>query len=328
MKLPVDDVIGRVLAEEMRRDRRVVLFATGESARWPALAAEFGPARVRHAPACEAGLAGAAVGAAATGLRPVIDLSSTPQLLQAMDPLVNGAGKLGFVSGGQWSVPLVVIARTGAGACVGSHVNHNLEAMLVHAPGFKVVMPRDAAELTGLMKSALRDEGPVAVFVDVAIATAAAPSSGASEALPIGRAAIVRPGHDVTLAAYGKTVGVCLQAAERLAAVDLYAEVLDLRTLKPLDETTLVRSMRKTRRLVVVHEANRLAGVGAEIAALAADRAFEVLESPVLRLGGPDLPAAASWPLEQAAVPTVEAVVRAVHCLAGVVPCEAETEAA
>lgn len=321
MKLPVDEVIGRVLAEEMRRDRRVVLFGAGESAPWPALAAEFGAARVRHAPAAESALVGAALGAAATGLRPVIDLSHAPQLLQAMSPLVNGAGKLGFVSGGQWTLPLVVLARTGAGACGGGHVNHNLEAMLVHAPGLEVVMPRDAAELSGLLKSAIRDDAPVAVFADVTIATAAAPSSGHAEPLPIGRAAVVRPGHDVTLVAYGKTVAVCLQAAERLAAVDLYAEVLDLRTLKPLDETSIVRSVRRTRRLVVVHEANRLAGVGAEVAALAADRAFEVLESPVLRLGGPDRPAAASWPLEQAAVPTVDDVVRAVRCLAGESAC-------
>jgi acetoin:2,6-dichlorophenolindophenol oxidoreductase subunit beta len=211
---------------------------------------------------------------------------------------------------------MVVLTMTGAGWGVGGQHNHNLEAMFVHAPGLRVVMPSNAADFKGLLKSAIRDDNPVLFFMDLALGyTPGTVPEGADVLVPIGKAAVARAGSDVTLVSYAKTVGSCLQAAETLAADGVSAEVIDLRTLKPIDEATVLASVRKTGRLVVVHEANRLCGVGAEIAALASEQAFDALKAPVLRVTGPDAPAASSWMLEQAGVPQPQAVCDAVRRL-------------
>jgi len=180
-----------------------------------------------------------------------------------------------------------------------------------------VVMPSSAADFKGLMKAAIRDDNPVLFFMDLALSHTAGPVPEGEHLVPLGKAAVLRPGRDVTLVSYAKTVGHCLQAAQALDAQGVSAEVIDLRTLKPLDEATVLASVRKTGRLVVVHEANGLCGVGAEIAALASERAFEALKAPVLRVTGPDAPAASSWVLEQASVPQPEAIVAAVRRLVG-----------
>jgi len=181
-----------------------------------------------------------------------------------------------------------------------------------------VVMPSNVADFKGLLKAAIRDDNPVMFFVDIALAMAPgeAPES-ADHVVPIGRAAVLREGGDVTLVSYAKTVGACLGAADALAERGIHAEVIDLRTLKPLDEKAILRSVRKTGRLVVVHEANRLCGVGAEVSAIVSEHAFDALKAPVRRLSGPDAPAASSWALEQAAVPNADAVRDAVLAIVG-----------
>ena len=313
--ITVYEAMAQALAEEMRRDARVLMFGEGVATKRTELLAEFGSARVRNTPLAEGIIAGTAVGAAATGLRPVIDLLFAPFLCYAMDELVNSAGKLRYLSGGQFEFPLVAIAMTGAGWAVGSQHNHNIEAWFAHAPGLKVVMPSNAADFKGLLKAAIRDDNSVLFFVDIGLLYQPGEVPDGETLVPLGQAATARPGQDVTLISYAKTVPVCLQAADALAAEGISAEVIDLRTIKPLDEATVLAAARRTGRVVVVHEASRTCGVGAEIAALVAEHAFDSLKAPLRRVTGPDAPPPASYALEQAFVPGVDAVVEAARAL-------------
>jgi pyruvate dehydrogenase E1 component beta subunit len=311
--MTVNDAIGLALAEEMRRDPRVIMFGEGVATKRQDLLKEFGAERIRNTPLAEGIIAGTAVGAAATGLRPVVDLLFAPFLCYAMDEIVNSAGKLRYISGGQFSFPLVVMAQTGGGWGVGAQHNHNLEAWFVHSPGLKVVMPSTADDFRGLLKSSIRDENPVMFFTDMTLGYQPGEVSEADAAIPLGQAAIRRAGRDVTIVSYSKSVHTCVAAAQQLESMNVAAEVIDLRTLKPLDEATILASVRKTGRLLVVTEASGVCGVAAEIAALAADKAFKALRAPVARLTGPDAPAPSSYALEQAFIPTVEGVVGAVR---------------
>lgn len=309
------EAIGTALTEEMRRDPRVLIFGEGVATKRHDLLDEFGPARVRNTPLAEGIIAGTAVGAAATGLRPVIDLLFAPFLCYAMDQLVNSAGKLRFISGGQFAFPMVTLAMTGGGWGVGAQHNHNNEAWFVHSPGLKVVMPSSAADFKSLLKAAIRDNNPVLFFIDLGLLYQAGEVPEGEHLLPLGKASVLRTGSDVTLVSYGKTVHACLAAAQQLAEAAISAEVIDLRSLKPLDEEAIMASVHKTGRLVVAHEAAKMAGVGAEIAAQVAERAFADLRAPIIRLGGPDAPAAASHPLEQAYAPSAEAICAAARSI-------------
>jgi len=317
-RMTVEQAIHQALREEFERDPTVMMIGEGVATKRSDLARDFGAPRVRNTPLAEGIIAGTAVGAAASGLRPVIDLLFAPFMTYAMDALVNSAGKLRYISGGQFSFPLVALGMTGAGWSVGGQHNHNLEAMFVHAPGLKVVMPSEPADFKGLLKAAIRDNNPVLFFTDLALLQQeGVVPDDPNYIVPIGKAAVRRAGSDVTLVSYAKTVNVSLEAARQLQEQHVSAEVIDLRTLKPLDEATVLGSVRKTGRLVVVHEASGLCGIAAEIAALAATKAFDALRAPVVRLTGPDTPAPASWVLEQAAVPQADAVVRAALELVG-----------
>lgn len=312
-RMTVEKAINLALHEEMQRDARVLLMGEGVATKRPELVRDFGTARVRNTPLAEAIIAGTAVGAAASGLRPVIDLLFAPFLSYAMDALMNSAGKLRYISGGQFEFPLVALSMTGSGWCVGAQHNHNLEAMFVHAPGLYVVMPSEPADFKGLLKSAIRDANPVLFFADIGLMYQQGEvPDDVDFVVPLGQAALRREGSDVTLISYAKTVHVCLQAAQQLAAQQISAEVIDLRSLKPLDEAAVLHSVRKTGRLLVVTEASGICGIAAEIAALVADKAFDALRAPVMRITGPDAPSASSWALEQAAVPQAEQIVKRV----------------
>ena len=313
--MTVDQALTEALAEEMRRDATVIAFGEGVATKNYKLVEEFGAKRVRNTPLAEGIIAGTAAGAAATGLRPVIDLLFAPFMTFAMDELVNSAGKLRFMSGGQFSFPLVALARTGSGWGVGAQHNHNVESWFVNAPGLKVVMPSTAADFKGLLKSAIRDENPVVFFADIGLLYAPGEVPDGDHVVPIGKAAVRREGMDVTLISYAKTVQTCLGAAEALAEQGVSAEVVDLRSLKPLDEATILASVKKTGRAVIVHEAAAPCGVGAEVSAILAEKAFASLKAPVVRLTGPDAPAAASFPLEAAFAPSAELIVNAVRGL-------------
>ncbi|HJW33341.1 MAG TPA: alpha-ketoacid dehydrogenase subunit beta [Holophagaceae bacterium] len=309
------EAISHALAEEMARDPRVLVFGEGTATKQKHLMEAFGKERVRNTPLAEGIIAGTAAGAAASGLRPVVDLLFAPFLCFAMDEIVNSAGKLRYMSGGQFSFPMVVMAMTGGGWTVGAQHNHNLEAWFVHAPGLKVVMPSTPADFKGLLKAAIREDNPVLFFTDIGLTYVPGEVPEGEVVVPLGQAAVRREGSDVTLISYGKTVHTCLKAAETLAEQGIQAEVLDLRTLKPLDEAAILATVRKTGRLIVVHEASRLCGVGAEIAALVSEQAFDALKAPIVRLTGPDAPPPSSYPLEQAFIPQAEGIVAAAQKL-------------
>lgn len=306
-----DQAITEALAEEMRRDPSVITFGEGVATKGFKLVEEFGAKRVRNTPLAEGIIAGTAVGAAATGLRPVIDLLFAPFLPFAMEEIVNSAGKLRFLSGGQFSFPMVTLVRTGAGWGVGAQHNHNNEAWFVHSPGLKVVMPSTPADFKGLMKAAIRDENPVMFFADIGLLYQEGDVPEDDTIVPIGKAAVRNTGSDVTLISYAKTVHTCVEAAKVLQEQGVSAEVLDLRSLKPLDEAAILQSVRKTGRAIVVHEAAGPCGVGAEIAAIIAEKAFGTLKAPVIRITGADAPVAASFPLEAASVPQADRIVEA-----------------
>lgn len=316
-EMTVNEAIGLALAEEMRRDSRVLMFGEGVATKRADLAREFGRLRVRNTPLAEGIIAGTAAGAAATGLRPVVDLLFVPFLTYAMDEIVNSAGKLRYISGGQFSFPMVVMAMTGGGWTVGAQHNHNLEAWFVHSPGLKVVMPSTPEDFHGLLKSAIRDDNPVMFFTDMTLGYERGNVAGGEHLVPLGEACVRRSGRDLTLISYSKAVHACVAAAQQLEGMNVSAEVLDLRTLKPLDETAILASVRKTGRVLIVHEASGPCGVGAEIAALVVEKAFRALKAPVLRLTGPDAPAPSSYALEQAFMPQPAGIVAAAkHLLA------------
>ena len=312
-QMTVNDAIQLALAEEMRRDSRVIMFGEGVATKRGDLVKEFGAERVRNTPLAEGIIAGTAVGAAATGLRPVIDMLFAPFLCYAMDEIVNSAGKLRYVSGGQFSFPMVVMSLTGGGWGVGAQHNHNLEAWFVHSPGLKVVMPSTADDFRGLLKASIRDDNPVMFFTDMTLGFTPGEVSEGEGVIPLGQAAIRRAGRDVTIVSYSKAVHECVAAAQQLEGSNIAAEVIDLRTLKPLDEATILASVRKTGRLVVVTESSGVCGVAAEVAALAADKAFNALKAPVVRLTGPDAPTPSSAALERAYMPAAEGIVAAVR---------------
>jgi len=310
-QMTVNEAIEQALAEEMRRDQRVLMFGEGVATKRKGLVEEFGALRVRNTPLAEGIIAGTAAGAAATGLRPVVDMLFAPFLCFAMDEIVNSAGKLRYMSGGQFEFPMVVLSMTGGGWTVGAQHNHNLEAWFVHSPGLKVVMPSTAADFKGLLKAAIRDDNPVLFFVDMPLGYVPGEVPEGEHVVPLGKAAVRREGSDVTLISYAKMVDTCMQAAAQLAERGIEAEVIDLRSLKPLDEEAILRSVRKTGRVLVVHEASRMCGVGAEISAIVAEHAFTSLKAPVMRIAGPDAPAPSSYPLEQAFMPQSDTVAAA-----------------
>ena len=315
MQATVNEAISLALTEEMRRDPRVVMFGEGVATKRADLVKAFGARRVRNTPLAEGIITGTAVGAAATGLRPVVDLLFAPFLCYAMDGIVNSAGKLRYISGGQFSFPLVVMTTTGGGWGVGAQHNHNIEAWFVHSPGLKVVMPSTPEDARGPLKSAIRDENPVMFFTDMALGYQKGEITDADHSIPLGQACVRRAGRDVTIVSYGQAVQSCVEASQKLEAMNVSAEVIDLRTLKPLDEATILASVRKTGRLAIVHEASGMCGVGAEVAALVSEKAFRALKGPIVRLTGPDAPAPASAVLEQAFMPQAEAIMSAVRKL-------------
>jgi pyruvate dehydrogenase E1 component beta subunit len=315
--LTMDQAVEEALFEEMSRDSRVLAMGEGVTLTWGKCREGFGPKRVRDTPLSEGIIAGTAVGASAMGLRPVVDMLCAPFLCYAMEEIVNSAGKLRYTSGGQFSFPLVMVAYTGVAWSFGSQHSHNLEAWFAHAPGLKVVVPATPAEAKGLMKAAIRDENPVVFFRDFLLGRASAEIPEGDHIIPLGKAAVVREGQSATIVSYGRMVQTSLEAAAKLAEQGVSAEVISLRTIKPLDEETILASVRKTGRLVVVHEANRTCGVGAEISAIVAEKAFGSLKGPIVRITGPDAPVPASPALEKAFVPQAPAIVEAVRRLVG-----------
>jgi pyruvate dehydrogenase E1 component beta subunit len=272
---------------------------------------EFGPRRVVDTPIAELGFTGIGVGAAMVGLRPVIEMMTWNFALLAIDEIVNSAAKARYMSGGQLGCPIVFRGPGGAALQLGAQHSQSFESWYAHVPGLKVVMPATPADAKGLLKSAIRDDDPV-VFIEGEMLYNIKGEVPEGEYLtPIGRADLKRAGTDVTLVCHAKTVAVALKAAEQLAGEGVEAEVLDLRTIRPLDRDAILESVAKTNRCVVVEEGWPFAGVGAEVVDLIQRDAFDALDAPILRVTGADVPMPYNKQLERAAKPDPAKVVAA-----------------
>ncbi len=322
-ELSFGQAINEALAEELRRDPTV--FIIGEDvaeAGTPfkvlsGLVEEFGTERVLDSPISEAGITGLGVGAAMTGLRPVVDIMFGDFLTLVMDQLCNQAAKVHYMSGGKLKVPLVVRTTLGATRRSAAQHSQSLQAWVSHIPGLKVAIPSTPYDAKGLLKSAIRDDNPV-VFIEDKLHYPLKGQVPVDEyTIPLGVADVKRPGDDVTIVATSSMVQVSLAAAELLEAEGISAEVIDPRTTTPLDEETLVHSVEKTGRAIVVDEGHRRYGVTAELAAVIAERAFYHLDAPVQRLGALDVPVPFSPALEDVTVATPETVAQAARQLVG-----------
>lgn len=307
------------MAEEMQRDTRVFLMGeevaeyNGAYKVSQGLLDEFGPKRVIDTPITEEGFTGLGVGAAFGGLRPIIEFMTFNFSMQAIDQIVNSAAKTFYMSGGQVSCPIVFRGPNGAASRVGAQHSQCFASWYAHCPGLKVVSPYSAGDAKGLLKSAIRDPNPV-VFLENELLYGVSfddVSTDLNATIPLGQALIRREGRDVTLTAFSLMVGKALEAADRLAEEGIEAEVIDLRTLNPLDRDTILGSVMKTNRIVSIEEGWSFAGIGSEIAALMMEEGFDYLDAPLLRVTGADVPMPYAANLETLALPQVETIVRA-----------------
>ncbi|MGB8541096.1 MAG: alpha-ketoacid dehydrogenase subunit beta [Candidatus Acidiferrales bacterium] len=308
------EAVREALAEEMRRDSRV--FILGEDvaeAGTPfkvlsGLVEEFGTKRVVDTPISEAGFTGLAVGAAMTGLRPVVDIMFGDFITLTMDQMANQAAKVHYMSGGKWRVPMVMRTTLGAARRSAAQHSQSLHAWFSHVPGLKVVLPSTPYDAKGLLKTAIRDENPVVFFEDKMMFKMKGPVPAEEYTIPLGVADVKRAGDDITLVATSSMVQVALGAAGLLEEIGVSAEVIDPRTTWPLDENTLIDSVKKTSRAIVIDEGYGRYGVTAEIAAVIAEGAFHYLDAPVKRMGAMHVPIPFSPPLEDVTVPTEKSV--------------------
>ena len=317
-KTTVRDALRDAMAEEMRRDDTVFLMGE-EVAQYQGaykvsrdLLQEFGDRRVIDTPITEHGFAGLGVGAAMAGLKPIIEFMTFNFAMQAIDHIINSAAKTLYMSGGQIKCSVVFRGPNGAAARVGAQHSHDYSAWYAQVPGLKVIAPYDAADAKGLLKAAIRDPNPV-VFLEheMLYGTEFEVPDGVDWVVPIGKAKIRREGGDVTITAHSRMVGVALQAAEILAGEGIEAEVIDLRTLRPLDHETIVESVKKTNRLVTAEEGWGPMGVGAEVIARVLEHAFDYLDAPPMRVAQEDVPMPYAANLEALSLPTTEKIVKA-----------------
>ena len=317
-KITYRQALNEALREEMLRDERVFIMGEdvgiygGAYGVTRGLYEEFGPERVRDTPISEAAIAGAAAGAAMTGMRPVAEIMYIDFSTIAMDEIVNIAAKNRYMFGGKSIVPVVYRTQGGAGRGIAAHHSGSLEAWYVHSPGIFVVMPSTPFDAKGLLKTCIRDNNPVMFIEHKMLYNVEGEVPEGEYTVPLGVADIKRDGTDVTIIAYSRMVHFALDAAEELSKEGIEVEVIDPRTLKPLDLDTIINSVKKTHRAVVVHEAYKTCGVGAEIAALIMENAFDYLDAPVIRVAGADVPIPMSPVLEEAAIPSKERIMEAV----------------
>lgn len=313
--------INEALREEMRRDTDVLLIGEdvgrfgGVYKITDGLYTEFGPERVMDTPISEAGVTGLGVGAAMTGSRPVVEIMFGDFTALVMDQLVNQAAKVHYMSGGKLRVPLVIRTTMGAGRRAAAQHSQSLHAWFAHIPGLKVVLPSTPYDAKGLLKTAIRDNSPVVYVEDKMMYRQTGPVPESDYTIPFGMADVKRAGDDITLVATSSMVSVALSAAEQLAAVGISAEVIDPRTLTPLDVDTLVNSVKKTSRCIVVDEGYQRFGATAELASVIASKAFYYLDAPVERLGAMDVPVPFSPVLEDQTIPNEAALVELARTL-------------
>jgi acetoin:2,6-dichlorophenolindophenol oxidoreductase subunit beta len=320
-ELTMAEAVREAISEEMRRDPTV--FVMGEDvaeAGTPfkvlsGMVDEFGKSRVIDTPISEPGFTGIGVGAAMTGLRPIVDIMFGDFLTLVMDQLVNQAAKVHYMSGGAWKVPMVLRTTLGASRRSAAQHSQSLQAWLSHVPGLKVVLPSTPYDAKGLLKTAIRDDNPVIFFEDKMMFRLKGPVPPEDYTIPFGLADVKREGEDITIVATSSMVQVALGAAKQLEEIGISAEVVDPRTTWPLDEKTLVESAKKTSRVIVMDEGYERYGVTAEIAAVIGAGAFYDLDAPVKRMGAMHVPVPFSPPLEDATIPTEQGVVEAARAM-------------
>ncbi|MDK2881861.1 MAG: acetoin:2,6-dichlorophenolindophenol oxidoreductase subunit beta [Bacillota bacterium] len=306
------------MAEEMERDNRVFLMGEdiarqgGIFGQFKGLPQKFGFDRVRDTPISETAIVGAGVGAALAGMRPVVDMHFVDFITVAMDEVVNQMAKIRYMFGGQCKVPMVLRAPDGAARSAAAQHSQSLEAWFVHVPGLKVVIPSNPADAKGLLKAAIRDDNPVLYFENKDLFRMKGPVPDGEFLVPIGKAKVVREGRDVTIVSYSITLHKALKAAEKLAEEGIEAEVIDLRTIVPLDKETIFASVKKTKHLVIAHEATKNGGVGSEVAAVVAEEIIDYLDGPIKRVGAKFVPVPFSPALEPLMLPQVEDIIAAV----------------
>lgn len=306
------------MTEEMGRDERV--FVMGEDiarqggifGQFKGLPQRFGTERVIDTPISETAIVGAGVGAAMAGMRPVIDMHFADFLGVAMDEVFNQMAKIRYMFGGQTTMPVVLRAPDGIIRSAAAQHSQSIESWFLHIPGLMVVIPSNPADAKGLLKAAIRDDNPVLYFEHKGLFGMKGPVPEGEHLTPIGKAAIAREGRDVTIVSYSLMMQRALESAESLAQEGISAEVLDLRTISPLDKETIFNSVAKTKRLVVVHEAVKIGGVGAEVAAVVAEEMMDHLDAPIVRLGAPYVPIPFSPALEKLVRISSEDIIKAV----------------
>jgi acetoin:2,6-dichlorophenolindophenol oxidoreductase subunit beta len=306
------------LQEELQRDSSVYIFGEDVALGGPfgvtkGLAEIFGAHRLVNTPISEATVMGLAIGAATAGLRPVVEIMFIDFITLALDQLVNHAAKLHYMSGGQLKIPLTVRVQCGISGAMGAHHSQSLEAWLAHVPGLKVVMPATPADAKGLLKSAIRDDDPVVFIEHRGLYWTKGEIPANESKLPIGKASVLRHGEHATLVALSNMVALALAAATELEAEGISVEVIDPCTISPLDVATIVHSVQKTSRLVIIHEAVEQGGIGAEICARVQQQAFHYLDSPIYRVAAPFSPVPSSPALEKYYLASKEKIVTAVR---------------
>ncbi len=312
------EALKRALYEEMKRDPMTFIMGEGIAERGGSykvtegLYQEFGAGRVIDTPIAEASFTGMAVGAALVGTRPIVEILFVDFTMLVLDQIVNQAAKYNFMSGGQGSVPMVLRTQGGAGNGLAAQHSQSLEALFYHIPGLKVVMPSTPYDACGLLKTAIRENDPVIFIEHKLLYMTKGEVPDKEYTLPFGKADIKKPGDDLTLVTYSYTTHRCIEAAEALEKEGISVEVVDLRTLTPLDKKTVLESACKTGRVIVVHEACRRGGIGGDIAAMIMEEAYDDLDGPVVRIAGKNTPIPYNLGIEKVCVPTVEEIVEGV----------------
>jgi pyruvate dehydrogenase E1 component beta subunit len=311
--------LNETLRAELTRDPSVILMGEeigvfeGSYKITAGLLAEFGPERVRDTPIAEEGFVGAAVGAAMLGMRPVVELMTLNFSLIAIDQIVNHAAKIYAMFGGQCPVPMVIRTPGGGGQQLAATHSQNLEVWYAHVPGLKVVAPATPADAKALMTAAIRDNDPVFVLENLSLYNTKGEVPDGEQVAEIGKAAVVKPGTDLTIVAYSRATVIALDVARQLEEQGVSAEVVDLRSLRPLDRETICASVRKTSRAVVLEDDWLTYGIGAEIAATIQEGAFDYLDAPVRRVAAAEVPLPYAKPLERVALPDAAALTKVVH---------------
>jgi pyruvate dehydrogenase E1 component beta subunit len=317
-KITMREAISQALMEEMERDERVFILGQ-EVGVWGGTYAvtkgfydRFGPDRVRDTPIAEAAIIGAAIGSAMTGLRPVAELMTINFAFAAMDHIVNEAAKLRYMFGGQFTIPMVIRAPGGGGRQLGATHSQTPDAVFAHFPGLKVVAPGTPEDAKGLLKAAIRSDDPILFIEHATLYQTRGEVPEGDYTIPIGESKIQRPGSDVTIVTYSKMLEFSIRAADQLAKEGIEAEIVDLRSLRPLDMGPVLESFKKTNRAVIVEEGWRSFGVGSEVAARIYEEAFDYVDAPIKRVAQKEVPLPYNRALEQMALPQVEDIITAV----------------